>query len=105
MLRRLGIIAFVGIVVAAAILSGSTWIWFLLYLVGTIFGLAYLLARRGLTHLEAGAWLDRRHATVDDTLTVTYTLRSSARLPKPWLEVHSPSTLPVAIPGRVISLG
>ncbi len=67
-------------------------------------GLAYLLARRGLTSLEAGSWLDRQHATVGDTLTVTYTLRSSARLPKPWLETHSPSTLPVAIPGRVISL-
>jgi uncharacterized protein (DUF58 family) len=105
MLRRLGILAVIGIVISAALLSGSIWIWFLLYLVGTIFGLAYLLARRGLTNLEAGAWLDRRHATVGDTLTVTYTLRSSAALPKPWLEVHSPSTLPVAIPGRVIALG
>jgi uncharacterized protein (DUF58 family) len=36
---------------------------------------------------------------------VTYTLRNTSRLPKPWLEVHSPSTLPVAVPGRVISLG
>ncbi len=35
---------------------------------------------------------------------MTYTVRSRARLPKPWLEVHSPSTLPLAIPGRVISL-
>ena len=66
--------------------------------------MAYLLARRGLTSLEAGSWLDRTHATVGDTLAVTYTLRSSARLPKPWLETHSPSTLPVAIPGRVVSL-
>ena len=59
----------------------------------------YLLARRGLTDLEAGSWLDRQHASVGDVLTVTYTLRSTARLPKPWLEVHRPSTLPAAHPG------
>jgi len=87
------------------VLSGAVYIYFLLYLTAMTFGAAYLLARRGLTNLEAGSWLDRHHATVGDTLTVTYTLRSAARLPKPWLEVHSPSTLPTAVPGRVISLG
>jgi uncharacterized protein (DUF58 family) len=104
MLRNLGFLATVGLVIAAAAMTGSTEVHFFLYLGLVVIGMAYLLARRGLTNLEAGSWLDRTHATVGDMLTVTYTLRSSARLPKPWLETHSPSTLPVAIPGRVISL-
>lgn len=105
MVRKLGLLAAVGLVVAAAVLTGRTEVYFFLYLGLVVVGLAYVLARRGLTNLEAGSWLDRQHATAGDTLTVTYTLRSTARLPKPWLEVHSPSTLPVPIPGRVISLG
>ena len=104
MLRNLGLLLTVGLVVAAAAMTGSVEVYFFLYLGLVTVGMAYLLARRGLTGLEAGSWLDRTHATVGDTLAVTYTLRSSARLPKPWLETHSPSTLPVAIPGRVISL-
>mgnify|MGYP001823405216 CR=1 FL=1 len=105
MLRNLGLLLTVGLVVVAAAMTGSTEVYFFLYLGLVVVGLAYLLARRGLTRLEAGSWLDRTHATVGDTLAVTYTLRSSARLPKPWLETHSPSTLPVAVPGRVVSLG
>jgi len=105
MVRTLGLLFTVGLVLTAAALTGATEVYFFVYLGLVVIGLAYLLARRGLTSLEAGSWLDRQHATVGDTLTVTYTLRSSARLPKPWLETHSPSTLPVAIPGRVISLG
>ena len=104
MLRNLGLVLTLGLVVMAAVLTGATEVYFFLYLGLVVIGLAYLLARRGLTSLEAGSWLDRQHATVGDTLSVTYTLRSSARLPKPWLETHSPSTLPVAVPGRVISL-
>ncbi len=104
MLRNVGLLLTVGLVIAAAAVTGSTEVYFFLYLGLMVVGMAYLLARRGLTSLEAGSWLDRTHATVGDTLAVTYTLRSSARLPKPWLETHSPSTLPVAIPGRVISL-
>jgi uncharacterized protein (DUF58 family) len=105
MLRNLGLLLALGLIIFAALRTGATEIYFFLYLGLVVVGLAYLLARRGLTSLEAGSWFDRQHATVGDTLTVTYTLRSSARLPKPWLETHSPSTLPVAIPGRVISLG
>jgi uncharacterized protein (DUF58 family) len=104
MLRTLGFLLTVGLVITAAALTGAVEVYFFVYLGLVVIGLAYLLARRGLTSLEAGSWLDRQHATVGDTLTVTYTLRSSARLPKPWLETHSPSTLPVSIPGRVISL-
>ncbi len=105
MLRNLGLLLSVGLVVVAAALTGATEVYFFLYLGLVVVLLAYMLARRGLNDLEAGSWLDRQHATVGDTLTVTYTLRSSARLPKPWLETHSPSTLPTPIPGRVVSLG
>jgi uncharacterized protein (DUF58 family) len=104
-LRRLGFLFTIGLVFTVAAMTGRPEVFFFLYLSVISVGLAYLLARRGLSNLEAGSWLDRQHATAGDTLTVTYTLRSAARLPKPWLEVHSPSTLPVAIPGRVISLG
>jgi uncharacterized protein (DUF58 family) len=105
MLRKLGFVLIVGAATMIAALSGRPEVFFFLYLGLLSIGLAYLIARRGLSRLEAGSWLDREHATVGDTLTVTYTLRSASRLPKPWLEVHSPSTLPIAIPGRVISLG
>lgn len=105
MLRKPAFLLVVGLAFVAAAVSGLAEVFFFLYLGLISVGLAYLLARRGLSNLEAGSWLDRQHATVGDTLTVTYTLRSAARLPKPWLEVHSPSTLPVPIPGRVISLG
>lgn len=104
MLRTLGIFLAVGFIIVAAALTGAPEVYYLVYLGLSVIGLAYLVARRGLDHLEAGSWLDRQHATVGDTLTITYTLRSSARLPKPWLETHSPSTLPVAVPGRVVSL-
>jgi uncharacterized protein (DUF58 family) len=105
MVRKLGFLLVVGTAATIAAISGRPEVFFFLYLGLLTIGLAYLIARRGLSRLEAGSWLDRQHATVGDTLTVTYTLRSAARLPKPWLEVHSPSTLPVAIPGRVVSLG
>ena len=36
---------------------------------------------------------------------MTYTLRNTSRIPKPWLEVHNPTTLPGGLPGRAISLG
>ena len=32
-------------------------------------------------------------------------LRNTGRLPKPWLEVHNPTTLPGGLPGRALSLG
>ena len=104
-MRKLGLLGAGLTVVLAALLTGEPYVYFFVYLGAVTLGTAYLLARRGLSDLEAGAWLDRHHATVGDVLTVTYTMRSTARLPKPWLEIHSPSTLPLAIPGRVISLG
>ncbi|MDP8905179.1 MAG: DUF58 domain-containing protein [Chloroflexota bacterium] len=105
MLRRL---QFVGLALAlaiAALSTGAVFLWFLLYLGVLLVGGAYVLTRIGLADLEAGYVLDRMHAQAGDALRATYTVRNTSRLPKPWLEAHNPSTLPVAIPGRAISLG
>jgi uncharacterized protein (DUF58 family) len=42
---------------------------------------------------------------VGDRIRVTYTLRNTSRIPKPWLEIHNPTSLPAGLPGRAISLG
>jgi uncharacterized protein (DUF58 family) len=41
---------------------------------------------------------------VGDKLRVTYTLRNTGRVPKPWLEIYNPTTLPGGLPGRALSL-
>ena len=105
MLGRIGALIVIALATGVALLSGSALLWFLIWLAGLTVGGSYMLVRHGLAGLEAGAWPDRRQASVGDGLSLTYTLRSTSRLPRPWLEVHSPSTLPVAIPGRVVALG
>ena len=64
-----------------------------------------MVTRFGLADLEAGYALDRVTAAVGETLRVTYTVRNAGRLPKLWLELHNPTTLPVPLPGRALALG
>ena len=64
-----------------------------------------MLVRLGLSDLEAGYAVSQLHGHVGDRMRVTYTLRNSSRLPKPWLEIHNPTTLPGGLPGRAITLG
>lgn len=104
MLRRLGIVALAAAAALVALATGEESLYFLVFLAATTILVAYVVARRGLVDLQAGSWLERGQATAGEILTLTYTLRNTAWLPKPWLEVTSPSTLPVAIPGRVVSL-
>jgi uncharacterized protein (DUF58 family) len=104
MLRRFGIVTLAALVALVALATGEESLYFLVFLAATTILIAYLVARRGLVDLQAGSWLERGQATAGEILTLTYTLRNTAWLPKPWLEVTSPSTLPVAIPGRVVSL-
>ena len=52
---------------------------------------AWLLTRWSLRGLEAGYALDRRAAPVGETLTIAYTVRDPGRLPRLWLDVHSPT--------------
>ena len=70
-----------------------------------VVGGSYLVTRNGLADLEAGYAVNQLQAHVGDQLRTTYTLRNTSRLPKLWLEVHNPSTLPIPLPGRAISLG
>jgi uncharacterized protein (DUF58 family) len=103
-LRNAGLLGLGALLVLAALATGEAYVFFLVYLGFGVLGAAYVVARRGLADLEAGSWPDREHTTVGEVLTVSYTVRNRSRLPKPWLEVHSPSTLPLAIPGRALSI-
>ncbi|MGZ6328298.1 MAG: DUF58 domain-containing protein [Candidatus Limnocylindrales bacterium] len=105
MVRRLEVIATAAFLLVAAFATGADFLFFLVYLGLLVIGGAYLLSRFGLSDLEAGYSLDRTHAHVGEQLRATYTLRNAGRLPKLWLEAHTPSTLPVALPGRAVSLG
>jgi uncharacterized protein (DUF58 family) len=89
----------------AAFSTGAPFLFFLVYLGLVVLGGSYLVTRFGLIDLEAGYAVNQLHAHVGEVLRATYTLRSTSRLPKLWLEVHNPSTLPVPLPGRAISLG
>ncbi len=105
MVRRLQIITVAAVLVVTAFSTGAEFLFFLLYLGIVVAGGSYVMTRFGLADLEAGYVLDRLHAEVGDRLRATYTVRNTSRLPKPWLEVHNPSTLPNPLPGRAISLG
>ncbi len=105
MLRRLPFLLVGTILVIAAFSTGLPFLFYLVYLGTLVIGGSYLVTRLGLSDLEAGFVVAQVHGNVGDQLRVTYTIRSVGRLPKLWLEAHNPSTLPVPLPGRAISLG
>ncbi|HYH93539.1 MAG TPA: DUF58 domain-containing protein [Candidatus Saccharimonadales bacterium] len=104
-MRRLQALVIATILVVAAFSTGLPFLFYLLYLSILIVGGSYVLVRLGLSDLEAGYAVSQLHGHVGDRMRVTYTLRNSSRLPKLWLEVHNPTTLPGGLPGRAISLG
>src|SRR6188472_1575971 len=105
MFRRLQAIALATILVVAAFSTGEDFLFYLLYLGILIVGGSYVLVRLGLSDLEAGYAVSQLHGHVGDRMRVTYTLRNTSRMPKLWLEVHNPTTLPGGLPGRAITLG
>jgi uncharacterized protein (DUF58 family) len=105
MVRRLQALAITTILVVAAFSTGLEFLFYLLYLGILVVGGSYVLVRLGLSDLEAGYAVSQLHGHVGDRLRVTYTLRNTSRLPKPWLEVHNPTTMPGGLPGRAITLG
>ncbi len=105
MIRRLQALSVATILVVAAFSSGYPFLFYLLYLAILVVGGSYVLVRLGLSDLEAGYAVSQLHGYVGDRMRVTYTLRNSSRIPKPWLEVHNPTTMPGGLPGRAISLG
>jgi uncharacterized protein (DUF58 family) len=105
MIRRLQALIAAAILVVTAFSTGLPFLFYLLYLAILIVGGSYILTRLGLAELEAGYAVGALHGHVGEQLRVSYTLRNTGRLPKPWLEVHNPTSLPVAIPGRALGLG
>jgi uncharacterized protein (DUF58 family) len=104
MIRRLEVAALALVLLIAAFSTGADFLFFVLYLGVLVVGGAYVVTRFGLSDLEAGYSLDRVQGRVGERLSATYTLRNTSQLPKFWLEAHTPSTLPVALPGRAIAL-
>lgn len=105
MLRRIQAVAFALLLLVAALSTGAPFLFFLVYLGLLVIGGSYVVTRFGLADLEAGYVLDRPHAQAGDMLRASYTVRNTSRLPKLWLEVHNPTTLPVTLPGQAIYLG
>ncbi len=105
MIRRLQVLAIGTVLVVAAFSTGFLFLFYLLYLAILVIGGSYILVRLGLSDLEAGYAVSQLHGHVGDKMRVTYTLRNASRLPKLWLEIHNPTTLPGGLPGRAISLG
>jgi len=105
MFRRLQLFVVGAVLAVAAFTTGEPFLFYLLYLAILVVGGSYVLTRLGLADLEAGYAVSQLHGHVGDKLRVTYTLRNAGRLPKPWLEVHNPTTLPGGLPGRALSLG
>src|SRR6188472_2780606 len=100
MIRKLELLVVAVVLVVAAFSTALPFLFYLLYLAILVIGGSYVLVRLGLTDLEAGYAVSQLHGHVGDPLRVTYTLRNTSRLPKLWLEVHNPTTLP----GRALSL-
>src|ERR1044072_7506628 len=105
MFRRLQTLALATILVVAASRTGPPFLFYLLYLSILVYGGSYVLVRLGLSDLEAGYAVSQLHGHVGDRMRVTYTLRNTSRMPKLWLEIHNPTTLPGGLPGRAVTPG
>jgi uncharacterized protein (DUF58 family) len=104
-MRRLQLFLIAAILLVAAFSTGLEFLFYLVYLAIIVIGGSYIVTRLGLSDLEAGYAVSQLNGHVGDRLRVTYTLRNTSRVPKPWLEVHNPTTLPGGLPGRAIPLG
>ena len=104
MIRKLELLVVAVILVLAAFSTAFPFLFYLLYLAILVIGGSYVLVRLGLTDLEAGYAVSQLHGHVGDRMRVTYTLRNGSRMPKLWLEIHNPTTLPGGLPGRAITL-
>jgi uncharacterized protein (DUF58 family) len=102
--RRLQLLILAVILVVAAFTTGWEFLFFIIYCGLLVGGGSYILTRLGLADLEAGYAVSQLSGHVGDRLRVTYTLRNTGRLIKPWLEIHNPTTLPGGLPGRALSL-
>ncbi len=104
MIRKLQLLLLGAVIVIAAFSTGLPFLFYLVYLGLLIVGGSYVLTRLGLSDLEAGYAVSQLSGHVGDRVKVTYTLRNTSRLAKPWLEVHNPTSLPAGLPGRALGL-
>lgn len=104
MIRRLELLIVAAVLVVGAFSTGLSFLFYLVYLGVLVVGGSYVLTRLGLSDLEAGYAVNQLHGHVGDQLRVTYTLRNASRVPKLWLEVHNPTSLPGGLPGRALTL-
>jgi uncharacterized protein (DUF58 family) len=104
-LRRLQLLVIAVVLLVGAFSSGEPFLFYLVYLAILVVGGSYVVTRLGLSDLEAGYAVSQLHGHVGDKIKVTYTLRNTSRVPKFWLEVHNPTSLPGGLPGRAINLG
>ena len=95
MIRRFQLIVVAAILLIAAFTTEWEFLFYLVYLSILVIGGSYILTRLGLADLEAGYAVSQVTGHVGDRLQVTYTLRNTSRLPKPWL--RPPGT---TAPGR-----
>jgi uncharacterized protein (DUF58 family) len=105
MVRRIELAVIALIVVIGALSTGAQFLFFLVYMGILVVGGSYVVTRFGLADLEAGYVLDRLHAQTGDILRASYTVRNTSRLPKLWLELRNPSTLPIELPAQAVTLG
>jgi len=105
MIRRFQLVVVAAILLVAAFSTELEFLFYLVYLAILVIGGSYILTRLGLADLEAGYAVNQLTGHVGDRIQVTYTLRNTSRLPKPWLEIHNPTTLPGGLPGRALTLG
>jgi len=103
-IRKLELLVITVVLVVAAFSTAEPFLFYLLYLAILVIGGSYVLVRLGLSDLEAGYAVSQLHGHVGDRMRVTYTLRNTSRMPKLWLEIHNPTTLPGGLPGRAITL-
>lgn len=105
MIRRIQLVVIAAVLLIGAFSTELDFLFYLVYLGILVVGGSYILTRLGLADLEAGYAVNQLTGQVGDRLQLTYTLRNTSRVPKPWLEIHNPTTLPGGLPGRAISLG
>jgi uncharacterized protein (DUF58 family) len=105
MFRRLQLLILSAILVITAFSTGWPFLFYLVYLGVLVIGGSYVLTRLGLADLEAGYAVNQLSGHVGDNIRVTYTLRNTSRIAKPWLEIHNPTSLPAGLPGRAMALG
>ena len=105
MLRRLQLSIVALALVVAAFSTGLAFLFYLVYLGALVVGGSYVLTRLGLSDLEAGYAVDQLSGHVGDRVRVTYTVRNTSAIPKPWLAIHNPTSLPAGLPGRALALG